>query len=78
MGIRYDKNSNFGSKTTYRLTSRYNFNEMFALKGSFGTGFTTPSIYQIFGDGQFVNENFNLKAETSRGYDFRQLIQRYR
>lgn len=70
MGIRYDKNSNFGSKTTYRLTSRYNFNEMFALKGSFGTGFTTPSIYQIFGDGQFVNENFNLKAETSRGYDF--------
>ena len=69
-GIRYDKNSKFGSKTTYRLTSRYNFNEMFALKGSFGTGFTTPNIYQIFGDGQWVNENFDLKAETSRGYDF--------
>lgn len=69
-GIRYDKNSKFGSKTTYRLTSRYNFNEMFALKGSFGTGFTTPNIYQIFGDGQWVKSNDDLKAETSRGYDF--------
>lgn len=69
-GIRYDKNSKFGSKTTYRLTSRYNFNEVFALKGSFGTGFTTPNIYQIFGDGQWVKSNDDLKAETSRGYDF--------
>lgn len=69
VGIRYDRNSIFGSKTTYRLTSRYNFNEMVALKGSFGTGFTTPNIYQIYGDGQWVNTNFNLQAETSRGYD---------
>lgn len=68
-GIRYDKNSKFGSKTTYRFTSRYNFNEMVAVKGSFGTGFTTPNVYQIFGDGQWVNANFDLKAETSKGYD---------
>lgn len=69
IGIRYDKNSIFGSKTTYRLTSRYNFNDMVAIKGSFGTGFTTPTIYQIFGGKPYVDPNFDLKAETSKGYD---------
>ena len=69
VGIRYDKNSIFGSKTTYRLTSRYNVNEMLAVKGSFGTGFTTPTIYQIFGGKPYVDPNFDLKAETSKGYD---------
>lgn len=69
VGIRYDKNSIFGSKTTYRLTSRYNINEMLAVKGSFGTGFTTPTIYQIFGGKPYVDPNFDLKAETSKGYD---------
>ncbi|GGZ91315.1 hypothetical protein DC083_01600 [Ignatzschineria ureiclastica] len=66
VGIRYDKNSVFGSKTTYRLTSRYNFNDMVAIKGSFGTGFTTPSIYQYYMNGDL---NKDLKAETSRGFD---------
>lgn len=66
VGIRYDKNSIFGGKTTYRLTSRYNINEVVALKGSFGTGFTTPSIYQYFMNGDL---NSDLKAETSRGFD---------
>lgn len=66
VGIRYDKNSIFGSKTTYRLTSRYNINEMLAVKGSFGTGFTTPTLYQIYINGDMNN---GLKAETSRGYD---------
>ena len=69
VGIRYDKNSIFGSKTTYRLTSRYNINEMVALKGSFGTGFTTPTNYQAFGSEPWVKPNFNLSAETSKGYD---------
>lgn len=66
IGLRYDKNSEFGSKTTYRLTSRYNVNDKFALKGSFGTGFTTPSIYQIYDS--FAG-NKDLTAETSSGFD---------
>ena len=65
-GIRYDKNSKFGSKTTYRFTSRYNFNEMVAVKGSFGTGFTAPNIYQIH-DPSVGNKD--LTAETSKGFD---------
>ncbi|GGZ79795.1 TonB-dependent receptor [Ignatzschineria indica] len=66
VGIRYDKNSIFGSKTTYRLTSRYNVNEMLAVKGSFGTGFTTPTIYQLYVP---IYGDRDLKPETSRGYD---------
>lgn len=65
-GIRYDNNSKFGSKTTYRFTSRYNFNEMVAVKGSFGTGFTTPNVYQIH-DSSVGNKD--LTAETSTGFD---------
>lgn len=68
IGIRYDKNSVFGSKTTYRLTSRYNLNDSLAFKGSLGTGFTTPTISQLY---HFAwGGNSNLKSETSRGYDF--------
>src|SRR5699024_4048581 len=68
IGIRYDKNSVFGSKTTYRLTSRYNLDDSLAFKGSLGTGFTTPTISQLY---HFAwGGNSNLKSETSRGYDF--------
>ncbi len=68
IGFRYDKNSVFGSKATYRLTSRYNFDDNLAFKGSFGTGFTTPTISQLY---HFAwGGNPNLKSETSRGYDF--------
>lgn len=66
VGIRYDKNSVFGNKTTYRLTSRYNINEIVSFKGSFGTGFVTPNIYQIYAP---TYGNKDLKPETSKGYD---------
>lgn len=66
VGIRYDKNSIAGSKTTYRLTSRYNFNEMVAIKGSFGTGFTSANVYQLF---DTFAGNRDLKPETSKGFD---------
>lgn len=67
VGVRYDKNSAYGGKTTYRLTSRYNFSDSFALKGSYGTGFTTPTVPQLYYKNWGANPN--LKAETSKGYD---------
>ncbi len=66
VGVRYDNTSMAGNKTTYRLTSRYNFSDIFALKGSFGTGFTAPNVYQIFDS--FAG-NRDLKPETSKGVD---------
>ncbi len=72
LGIRYDKNSEFGGKVTYRATSRYNFTNFFALKGSVGTGFNAPNIYQLY-DG-FVG-NRELKAETNVGFDLGMVYQ---
>lgn len=67
IGVRYDKNSAFGGKTTYRLTSRYNFSDTIAIKGSYGTGFKTPTVAQLYYKSWGANPN--LKAETSNGFD---------
>ncbi|MDG9729573.1 TonB-dependent receptor [Ignatzschineria sp. RMDPL8A] len=66
IGVRYDDHSEFGSKTTFRATTRFNVNDQVALKASYGTGFNAPNVYQMYGD--WVG-NKELKAETSRGFD---------
>lgn len=66
VGFRYEDHSEFGDKTTYRLTSRYNINDFIALKGSYGTGFKAPSLYQLY---EPLYGNKDLKAEKSKGFD---------
>lgn len=66
IGLRYDDHSTFGDKVTYRLTSRFNVNDYIALKGSYGTGYKTPTIVQLY-DKKYGNSA--LKAQTSKGYD---------
>lgn len=51
---------------TYRVTSRFNITDIVALKGSFGTGFKSPTLYQRF---EPTYGNLNLASEKSRGYD---------
>ncbi len=67
LGLRYDDHSEFGDKTTYRLTSRYNINDFIAVKGSYGTGFKAPTLYQLYAP---IYGNDKLQAETSKGFDF--------
>ena len=68
VGIRHDRHDDFGSKTTWRISSGYSMATTGTrLKGSVGTGFKAPSLYQLF-DSYYGNQN--LKAETSLGYDF--------
>jgi vitamin B12 transporter len=68
--IRYDDNSKFGGKTTWRLAPAYVVGG-FKLKASVGTGFKAPSLEQLFQSfpafGFFANPN--LKPESSTGYD---------
>ncbi len=64
IGVRYEDHSKFGDKTTYRLTSRFNINDYIAVKGSYGTGFKAPTLFQLY-----AYDNTDLKAETSKGYD---------
>lgn len=68
VGIRHDRHDDFGSETTWRISSGYSMATTGTrLKGSVGTGFKAPSLYQLF-DSYYGNQN--LKAETSLGYDF--------
>jgi vitamin B12 transporter len=75
-GIRHDDNDDFGTHTTYRLSAAYlvpmDAGEL-KLKGSYGTGFRAPSLYEIsYNGGPFAYPpaaGVNLDAEESEGYD---------
>ena len=72
LNVRYDDNSRFGGKVTYRLAPTYVFSDSGTkLKASVGTGFKAPTLSQLFQSfpdfGFFANPN--LKPETSTGYD---------
>src|SRR6476646_1324289 len=72
LNVRYDDNSRFGSKVTYRVAPTYVFSDSGTkLKASVGTGFKAPTLSQLFQSfpdfGFFANPN--LKPETSNGYD---------
>jgi len=65
LAVRVDRHSRFGTHTTGRGTLSYLFETGTRFKGSYGTGFKAPSLYQLFsgyGDS-------NLKAEKTWGYD---------
>ncbi len=65
-GVRVDDNDQFGSHTTYRGTVAYILDQMgMTVKGSYGTGFKAPSLFQLFS--QYGDEN--LKPEESTGWD---------
>ncbi|WP_297509040.1 TonB-dependent receptor [uncultured Caulobacter sp.] len=46
--VRYEKFSDFGDTTVAKLTSRYDFNEMVALRGTISTGFRAPTLAESF------------------------------
>ncbi|GLS42054.1 TonB-dependent receptor plug domain-containing protein [Methylobacterium brachythecii] len=70
--LRHDENDAFGPATTFRVAPSYvlPFSET-RIKGSIGTGFKTPTLYQLYVNipsfGQIANPN--LKPEESFGYD---------
>ncbi len=67
VGVRYDSHDDFGNETTWRVASGYTIKTTGTrLKGSVGTGFKAPSLYQLY-DGWYGNRD--LDAETSLGYD---------
>ncbi|ADY72767.1 TonB-dependent receptor plug [Desulfurobacterium thermolithotrophum DSM 11699] len=63
--IRRDFHSQFGAKTTYKVSSAYDFKETgTTLKGQYGTGFKAPNISQLYGYGG----NPDLRPEISEGW----------
>ncbi|MGH6936338.1 MAG: TonB-dependent receptor plug domain-containing protein [Methylocella sp.] len=70
--VRYDANSQFGSRATFRFAPSFHVPVTeTVLKGSYGTGFKPPTLSQLYVDfpsfGFFGNPN--LKPEESTGYD---------
>jgi vitamin B12 transporter len=75
-GARYDDNDDFGSESTYRVSAAYLFSlgsGEVKLKGTYGTGFRAPSLYEIaYNRGPFAfppASGVSLDAEESEGYD---------
>ena len=67
VSVRYDDNSRFGNKTTWRVAPAWVIAETGTkLKASAGTGFKAPALQQLYGT---FGGNALLKPETSFGYD---------
>lgn len=66
IGVRLDDHDRFGSQTTYRFTTAYLIKQSGTkLKGSYGTGFKAPSLYQLYSS----YGSPNLKPDKSSGWD---------
>ncbi|MEN8261133.1 MAG: TonB-dependent receptor [Pseudomonadota bacterium] len=66
-GVRVDDQNRIGSRVTWRLAQTINIDETGTrLKGSYGTGFKSPSLFDLF-DPIFGNPD--LRPEKSRGWD---------
>jgi vitamin B12 transporter len=71
-GVRYDDNSRFGSRFTYRGAGVVRFDETGTrIKGSIGTGFKAPTLNDLYLDfpGFASFGNPALKPEKSVGWD---------
>jgi len=67
VSIRYDDNSRFGDKTTWRVAPAWLIEETGTkLHASAGSGFKAPALQQLYGT---FGGNAALKPETSFGYD---------
>ena len=75
-GVRYDDNEDFGTHTSYRVSGAYliplSKGEL-KLKGTYGTGFRAPSLYEIaYNTGDFASppaQGTELSEEKSKGFD---------
>ncbi len=75
-GLRYDDNEDFGTHTSYRVSSAYVFDLSggeLKLRGAYGTGFRAPSLFELaYNSGPFSYfpaSETDLSEEISKGYD---------
>ena len=66
LAIRNDGHSAFGEQFSFRISSAYELSKNANLKGSYGTGFRSPSLYELYDSS---NGNADLKPEKSSNFD---------
>ncbi|MWP47884.1 TonB-dependent receptor domain-containing protein [Gilliamella sp. Pas-s27] len=81
LGLRYNKDENYGSNWNPRVYSVWNIDDSFTLKGGYSTGFATPQLRQVVSDwGQvtggagtgnkgMIMGNPDLKPEKSDNFE---------
>ena len=71
LNLRYDDNSRFGSKVTYRFAPTWLLGSTDTkLKASIGSGFKAPTLSELYQNfPPFFFANPDLKPETSTGWD---------
>lgn len=71
LNVRYDDNSRFGGKTTWRFAPAWVIAESDTkLKASVGTGFKAPTLSELYQDfPPFFFANPDLEPESSTGWD---------
>jgi vitamin B12 transporter len=65
--VRHDDHSVFGGETTGRVAAAYNWRPDVILRFAAGTGFRTPSLYELFSP---LYGNRALQPETSKNIEF--------
>ena len=71
-GLRFDQHSRTGGALTYRLAPAYIFKTtQTKIRASLGTGFKSPSLYQLYAPGTVYGPigNSGLRPERSLGWD---------
>ena len=71
IGSRFDEHSIAGNEESHRTTAAYIFDDKsLKLKGSYGTGFRFPSLYELYFVYAANTQSIDyVKAENSRSYD---------
>jgi vitamin B12 transporter len=66
-GVRYDHNSQFGSRTSVKLAGAWKVTDTTTLHANYGDGFKAPSLYEQFS--QYNDPDGPLHPETARGWE---------
>jgi outer membrane receptor for ferrienterochelin and colicins len=75
-GLRYDKNSLYGSSTNPRASAIYYLSEKSTVKVLYGTAFQEPAPIQLWGGWSGRSANPNLKPEKAENLEFIYMYQK--
>jgi len=65
VGLRHDKHASFGGATSFGADASYGLSGGLRLRGSYGEGFKSPTLFQLLSD----FGNVALQPERSRSFD---------
>ncbi|SKC33968.1 Vitamin B12 transporter BtuB precursor [Photobacterium piscicola] len=67
--VRLDDNQQYGTHSTYNIAGGWYLNDNIQLRGSYGTAFKAPNLYQLYVKSAWSTGNPNLNPETSKNID---------